>query len=73
MTTQRKMQDLKNQAIALAKSLGLHCTQTRHLKRHVAEDLDLRRKDAWVQLIERLEGLRSSVVVLHLQQQPIAA
>ncbi len=73
MTTQPKMQDLKRQAIALANSLGLRCTQTRHLKRHIAEDLDLRRKDAWVQLIQRLEDLRGSVVVLHLQQQPIAA
>ena len=73
MTTQRKMQDLKNQAIALAKSLGLHHTQTRHLKKHIAEDLDLRRKDAWVQLIQRLESLRNSVVVAHLLQQPIAA
>jgi len=44
MPTQPKMQDLKNQAIALAKSLGLHYTQTRHLKRHIAEDLDLRRQ-----------------------------
>lgn len=73
MTKQPRMQDLKNQAIALAKSLGLHYTQTRHLKRHIAEDLDLRRKDSWVQLIQRLEGLRSSVVVRHFQQQPIAA
>ncbi len=73
MTTQPKMQDLKRQAVALANSLGLRCTQTRHFKKHVGEGLDLRFKRCWVQLIERLNNLRGGVVIPFLQQQPIAA
>ena len=73
MTTQPKLQDLKRRALALAKSLGLQYTQTHHLKKHIGQGLDLRRKDAWVQLIERLNSLRGGVVIPFLQQQPIAA
>lgn len=69
-----KMQDLKNQAIALAKSLGLRCTQTSHFKkRGLTVGLDLRFKHCWVILIQRLKSLASGVVVPFLLQQPIAA
>jgi hypothetical protein len=62
-----KIKDLKTAAFQLAKSLGLHCTQTKHLKkRGLTKGLDMRRKDAWVSLIARLEQLRFGVVVPHL-------
>ena len=52
--TQVKIKDLKRSAIALSQSLGL------------TKGLDMRRKDAWVSLIRRLESLRFGVVVPHL-------
>ncbi len=65
--TQVKIKDLKAAAIALAKSLGLHCTQTKHFKkRGLTKGLDMRRKDAWVSLMNRLEKLRNGVVIPHL-------
>lgn len=72
MTTQPKLQDLKRQALALAQALGLKCTQTASLKKHVGQGLDLRRKDAWVRLIERLNSLRGGVVVPFLLQSQAA-
>lgn len=64
--TQIYIKDLKAAAFKLAQSLGLHCTTTAQLKKHVAKGLDMRRKDAWVKLMQRLEALRFGVVVPHL-------
>jgi hypothetical protein len=62
-----KIKDLKAAAFQLAKTLGLHCTQTKHLKkRGLTKGLDMRRKDAWASLLNRLEALRFGVVVPHL-------
>jgi hypothetical protein len=62
--TQVKIKDLKAAAFKLAKSLGLHCTQTKHFKkRGLTKGLDMRRKDAWASLLNRLEALRFGVVV----------
>lgn len=61
------LKDLKAAAFQLAKSLGLHCTQTKHFKkRGLTKGLDMRRKDAWVSLMNRLEALRNGVVIPHL-------
>jgi hypothetical protein len=69
-----KMQDLKNQAFQLAQKLGLHCTQTAHFKKRcLTVGLDLRFKNCWAILIQRLKELAFGVVVPFLQQQPIAA
>lgn len=70
---QPKLQDLKNQAFAIAKSLGLRCLTTQHFKKRVGIGLDLRCKYCWMQLIERLKELAGGVVVSLLQRQPIAA
>jgi hypothetical protein len=65
--TQIYIKDLKAAAFKLAKSLGLHCTQTKHFKkRGLTKGLDMRRKDAWVKLMQRIEALRFGVVVPHL-------
>lgn len=69
----RKLQDIKNQAFQLAKSLGLKLTQTHHFKKHVGKGLDLRSKQGWLIVCDRLRKLASSVVVHLFQQQPIAA
>lgn len=62
-----KLSDLKSAAFKLAKSLGLGCSQTKHFKkRGLTKGLDLRRKDAWIKLMERLEELRNGVVIPHL-------
>lgn len=71
---QAKIQDLKNQAYAIARSLGLKCCQTAHFKkRGLTVGLDLRRKTSWMQLINRLKELASGTVIPFLRQQPIAA
>lgn len=70
--TQTRLQDLKDAAFRLAKSLGLHCTQTKHFKRRFV-GLDFRTKSGWLQLLERLKELADGVLVPFLKQQPIAA
>lgn len=70
---QPKLQDLKNEAFALAHKMGLKLTQTAHFKKHCGQGLDLRTKAGWAKLIERLQSLSGGVVVSLLTQQPIAA
>lgn len=69
---QPKLQQLKEQAYTLAKSLGLHCTQTKHLKKRFGIGLDFRTKSGWLQLLLRLNELAGGVVISYLLQQPIA-
>lgn len=69
----QKLQIIKNQAFQLAQSLGLKLTQTHHFKKHVGQGLDLRTKQGWLLICDRLKSLASGVVVRLLQQQPIAA
>lgn len=79
----QKLQIIKNQAFALAKSLGLHCTQTTHFKkRRLTVGLDLQTKRGWLVLCDkqsllakrdRLKELATGVLVPFLCQQPIAA
>jgi len=69
----QKLQDIKNQAFQLAQFLGLKLTQTHHFKKHVGQGLDLRSKQGWLLVCDRLKSLASSVVVQLLKQQPIAA
>lgn len=65
--TQIYIKDLKAAAFKLAQSLGLTCTTTAQLKkRGLTKGLDMRRKDAWVSLMQRLEALRFGVVVPRL-------
>lgn len=67
VTTMPKLKDLKNEAFKLALKLGLTCTTTKQLKkRGLTKGLDMRRKDAWVSLLNRLKALRFGVVVPHL-------
>ncbi|MUG98913.1 hypothetical protein F7734_44120 [Scytonema sp. UIC 10036] len=74
MTQQaQKLQDIKNMAYAIARSLGLKLTQTRHFKRHCGQGLDLRTKRGWLMLCVRLRSLANGVVVsLFLQSQAAA-
>jgi hypothetical protein len=65
----QKLQDIKNQAYAIARSLGLKLTQTRHFKRHCGAGLDLRTKAGWLMLCDRLKELVSGVVVPFLKSQ----
>lgn len=71
---QPKLQDLKNQAYALARSLGLRCTQAQHFKRRgLTTGLDLRTKSGWQYLIQRLNQMAHGVVVPLLKSQSLAA
>lgn len=63
--TQPKLQQFKQQAFQLAKSLGLHCTQTKHFKKRFI-GLDFRCKSAWLTLLSRLNELASRLNVPHL-------
>ncbi|MBO3463021.1 hypothetical protein G7B40_041060 [Aetokthonos hydrillicola Thurmond2011] len=71
--TTTKLKDIKNRAIALAKSLGLTLTQTKHFKKHVGQGLDLRTKRGWLILCDRLNQLAGGVVVRLLKQSALAA
>lgn len=69
----QKLQDIKNMVYAIARQLGLRCSQTHHFKRHCGQGLDLRTKAGWLMLCDRLRNLASGVVVPFLQQSKFAA
>lgn len=74
MTQQQpKLQQLKDQAFALARNLGLKLTTTKHFKKHCGQGLDLRTKAGWATLIERLQSLVGGVVVSLFSRQAVAA
>lgn len=54
---EQTLRQLKDEAFVLAQKLGLKCVSTKHFKKHVGKNLDLRTKDGWSLLFGRLLSL----------------